>query len=146
MEIRSLTTPIGSFNSVYVDSLLTKLVFLDKEDSIHPLDKSLQSFIDKFFSIKALQKFPKFNLQGSSFQLKVWNALAQIPKGHTESYGSLALKIGVPGSARAVGTACKMNPIPLLIPCHRVIRQDGSIGEFALGKKNKEYLLAMESK
>ena len=70
----------------------------------------------------------------------------EIPRGHTESYGSLASKIGVPGAARAVGTACKMNPIPLSIPCHRAARQDGSIGEFALGKKNKKYLLKMESK
>ena len=73
-------------------------------------------------------------------------ALTKIPKGQTESYSSLASKIGVPGAARAVGTACKLNPIPLLIPCHRVIKQDGSIGEFALGKANKEYLLTMESK
>ena len=146
MEIRSLTTPIGSFNSVYVNSLLTRLVFLDKKDSIHPADKSLQRFIDKFFSINELQKFPKFNLQGTIFQLRVWKTLMEIPKGHTESYGSLATKIGVPGAARAVGTACKMNPIPLFVPCHRVIRQDGSIGEFVLGKNNKEYLLKMESK
>ena len=76
----------------------------------------------------------------------MWKALIKIPKGHTESYSSLASKIGIPGAARAVGTACKLNPIPLLIPCHRVIKQDGSIGEFALGKANKEYLLAMESK
>ena len=53
--------------------------------------------------------------------------------------------IGSPGAARAVGTACRLNPLPLLIPCHRVIKQDGSIGEFALGKINKEYLLRMES-
>ena len=146
MKIKSLTTPIGSFNSEYIDSLLTKLVFLNKKDSIYPADKSLQTFIDKFFSIDELQELPKFNLQGTSFQLKVWKGLMAIPEGHTETYGSLASKIGVPGAARAVGTACKMNPIPLFIPCHRVVRHDGSIGEFALGKKNKEFLLKMESK
>ncbi len=146
MKIKSLTTPIGCFDSIYVDSVLTRLVFLEKKDSIHPADKSLQSFIDEFFSINKLQKSPKFNLQGSPFQLKVWKALMKIPKGQTESYGSLAIKIGVPGAARAVGTACKMNPIPLFIPCHRVVKHDGSIGEFALGKKNKEFLLNMESK
>ena len=146
MKIRSLTTPIGSFDSIYVDSVLTRLVFLEKKSSIHPADKSLQSFIDEFFSINELKKSPKFNLQGSPFQLKVWKALMKIPKGQTESYGYLAIKIGVPGAARAVGTACKMNPIPLFIPCHRVVRHDGSIGEFALGKKNKEFLLKMESK
>ena len=146
MKIRSLTSPIGSFESIYIDSVLTRLVFLDNKDSIHPADISLQSFIDEFFSINELKKSPKFNLQGSPFQLKVWKALMKIPRGQTESYGSLAIKIGVPGAARAVGTACKKNPIPLFIPCHRVVKHDGSIGEFALGKKNKEFLLNMESK
>ena len=128
MKIRSLTSPIGSFESIYIDSVLTRLVFLDNKDSIHPADISLQSFINEFFSINKLQKSPKFNLQGSPFQLKVWKALMKIPKGQTESYGSLAIKIGVPGAARAVGSACKMNPIPLFIPCHRVVRHDDSIG------------------
>ena len=146
MEIKSLITPIGAFNSFYVNSLLAKLVYINKRSSSCPPDLTLQKMIDKFFSNSELKNFPKYYLQGTPFQLSVWKALTKIPKGHTESYSSLASKIGVPGAARAVGTACKLNPIPLLIPCHRVIKQDGSIGEFALGKANKEYLLAMESK
>ena len=86
------------------------------------------------------------DMQGTNFQLNVWSALCDIPRGQTESYISIATSIGAPKAARAVGTACKMNPIPLFIPCHRVVRHDGSIGEFALGKKNKELLLKMESK
>lgn len=146
MEIKSLTTPIGKFNSCYVNYMLAKLVFINKQDSSYPPDIILQKIIDKFFTNSNLNKFPKYYLQGTPFQLSVWNALTKIPKGHTESYSSLASKIGVPGAARAVGTACKLNPIPLLIPCHRVIKQDGSIGKFALGETNKEYLLTMESK
>ena len=146
MEIKSLPTPIGAFNSFYVNSLLAKLVYMNKRSSSYPPDLTLQKMIDKFFSNIELKNFPKYYLEGTPFQLSVWKALIKIPKGHTESYSSLASKIGIPGAARAVGTACKLNPIPLLIPCHRVIRQDGSIGEFALGKANKEYLLAMESK
>ena len=146
MEIKSLITPIGAFNSFYVHSLLAKLVYINKRSSSYPPDLTLQKMVDKFFSNSELKHFPKYYLQGTPFQLSVWKALTKIPKGHTESYSSLASKIGVPGAARAVGTACKLNPIPLLIPCHRVIKQDGSIGEFALGKANKEYLLTMESK
>ena len=146
MEIKSLTTPIGAFNSFYVNSLLAKLVYINKRRSSYPPDLTLQKMVDKFFSNSELKKFPKYYLEGTPFQLNVWTALTKIPKGHTESYSSLASKIGVPGAARAVGTACKLNPIPLLIPCHRVIKQDGSIGEFALGKENKKYLLTMESK
>ena len=146
MEIKSLITPIGAFNSFYVHSLLAKLVYINKRSSSCPPDLNLQKIVDKFFSNSELKHFPKYYLQGTPFQLSVWKALTKIPKGQTESYSSLASKIGVPGAARAVGTACKLNPIPLLIPCHRVIKQDGSIGEFALGKENKKYLLTMESK
>jgi len=146
MEIKSLTTPIGAFNSFYVNSLLAKLVYINKRRSSYPPDLTLQKMVDKFFSKSELKNFPKYYLEGTPFQLSVWKVLTEIPKGRTESYSSLASKIGAPGAARAVGTACKLNPIPLLIPCHRVIKQDGSIGEFALGKANKEYLLTMESK
>ena len=146
MEIKSLITPIGAFNSFYVNSLLAKLVYINKRSSSYPPDLTLQKMVDKFFSNSELKNFPKYYLQGTPFQLSVWKALTKIPKGHTVSYSLLASKIGVPGAARAVGTACKLNPIPLLIPCHRVIKQDGSIGEFALGKENKKYLLTMESK
>tara|TARA_B100000401_G_C52360197_1_gene509952 strand:+ start:146 stop:586 length:441 start_codon:yes stop_codon:yes gene_type:complete len=146
MEIKSLITPIGEFNSFYVNSLLAKLVYINKRSSSYPHDLTLQKTVDKFFSNSELKNFPKYYLEGTSFQLSVWKALTKIPKGHTESYSSLASKIGIPGAARAVGTACKLNPIPLLIPCHRVVKHDGSIGEFALGKANKEYLLTMESK
>lgn len=146
MIIQSLITPIGNFDAIYVDTLLTSLVFLNSHKSNHPPDKNLQKSIDIFFTKNGSYVPPKFKLQGTLFQLRVWNALMSIPRGCTESYGSLARKIGAPGAARAVGTACKMNPIPLFVPCHRVVRQNGSIGEFALGKDNKEYLLAMESK
>ena len=87
--------------------------------------------MSRFFSKGGLRKIPEHSLQGTPFQLKLWDALTQIPKGQTESYSSLASKIGFPGAARAVGTACRLNPIPLLIPCHRAIKQNGSIGEFA---------------
>ena len=146
MNIKSLTTPIGNFNSFYVNSMLAKLVYLNTKNSPHPQDIFLQKIINKIFSNGELKEFPQYHLQGTPFQEKVWKALITIPRGQTESYSSLASKIGVPGAARAVGSACKMNPIPLLIPCHRVVKQDGSIGEFALGKANKEYLLKMESK
>ena len=76
--------------------------------------------------------------------LKVWNYLSIIPRGTTVSYSSVARKIGTPGAARAVGTACRLNPIPLFIPCHRVVKSDNSIGEFGLGKDNKRFLLDLE--
>ena len=145
MEIKSLSTPIGNFNSFYMNSLLIKLNYIGQKPSTYLPDISLQKIINIFFSNTDLKKFPEYHLEGTRFQLKVWRALSSIPRGHTESYSSLASKIGIPRAARAVGTACKYNPLPLLIPCHRVIKQDGTIGEFALGKFNKEYLIKMES-
>ena len=145
MKIKSLTTPIGNFNSFYVNSLLVKLAYIDNLKSSYKSDLSLQKVMSKFFSKGGLKKFPECALRGTPFQLKLWDALIQIPRGKTESYSSLASKIGFPRAARAVGTACRLNPIPLLIPCHRAVRKDGSIGDFALGKVNKAYLITMES-
>ena len=145
MEAKSLITPIGNFNSFYVNSLLIKLSYIEQKHSSYLPDISLQKIINNFFSAEGLKNFPKYSLQGTPFQLKLWNTLLKIPRGHTVSYSSLASMIGSPEAARAVGTACRLNPLPLLIPCHRVIKQDGSIGDFALGKVNKEYPLKMES-
>lgn len=78
------------------------------------------------------------------FTQKVLNELMKIPYGETRTYGWLARKVGKPGAARAVGQALKRNPIPIVIPCHRVIRDDGTIGGFSMGVNIKERLLALE--
>ena len=147
MKIKSIKTPIGNFNSFYDGVQLAKLEFLNYEASSHSIDQELQKSINIFFDNTALlENFPSYALKGTAFQLRVWNALSQIPRGTTESYLSIAKKIGAPRASRAVGTACKHNPIPLFIPCHRVVKHDGSIGEFVLGAHNKKYLLEMERK
>ena len=146
MEVKSICTPIGNFNSFYINSLLIKLSFIGQKHSSYLPDIDLQKVINDFFDKDGLISFPKYFLNGTPFQVKVWKKLLTIPRGDTESYSSLASMIGSPGAARAIGSACRLNPLPLLIPCHRIIKQDGSIGEFALGRSNKEYLLKMESK
>jgi O-6-methylguanine DNA methyltransferase len=80
----------------------------------------------------------------SPFQMKVWTALQTIPYGRVRSYGWVARKIGKAGAARAVGTACGANPVPLLVPCHRVVAGDGSLGGFSGGLPNKRRLLKLE--
>jgi methylated-DNA-[protein]-cysteine S-methyltransferase len=84
--------------------------------------------------------------EGTEFQLLVWNSLRKIPYGQTISYGQLALKIGNPKAVRAVGLANGCNPIPIIIPCHRVIGSDGSLTGFGGGLPNKKKLLALESR
>ena len=80
------------------------------------------------------------------FQKKVWEAVKTIPYGETRSYKWVAENIGNPRAARAVGQALKRNPLPGIIPCHRVIRSDGSLGGFSRGLKKKRDLLRAEEK
>ncbi|MBS0625064.1 MAG: methylated-DNA--[protein]-cysteine S-methyltransferase [Verrucomicrobia bacterium] len=79
------------------------------------------------------------------FQQKVLRELQQIPAGETISYGELGALVGTPNGARAIGGVCHINPFPLLIPCHRVIRSDGQIGGFATDLEIKRRLLAFEN-
>jgi len=78
------------------------------------------------------------------FTRRVLNELRTIPYGETRSYSDIAIRAGCPKGCRAVGQAVKRNPIPIIIPCHRVIRQDGSLGGFGLGEKIKKRLLFLE--
>ncbi len=78
------------------------------------------------------------------FQKRVLLAEAGIPRGRVSSYGALALRLGSPRAARAVGTALARNPFPIVIPCHRAVRSDGSLGGFGGGLKMKQALLEME--
>ena len=82
----------------------------------------------------------------SPFSTQVLTALQKVPFGHTLSYKSLALASNNPKALRAIGGACHRNPFPLLIPCHRVIRSDGSLGGFALDLEIKKRLLHFEKK
>lgn len=88
-------------------------------------------------------QFP-LDLRGSAFQKDVWNAVAAIPFGRTASYGQIARLIGRPGASRAVGAANGQNPIPIVIPCHRVIGSDGSLTGYGGGLPLKRQLLALE--
>jgi O-6-methylguanine DNA methyltransferase len=81
---------------------------------------------------------------GTAFQQAVWQALCRIPYGETRSYAWVAGQIGRPRATRAVGSACGANPIPVIVPCHRVIASDGSLGGFSCGLKWKKRLLALE--
>ena len=82
---------------------------------------------------------------GSPFQLRVWNALRKIPYGQTASYGEIARKVGVPSAPRAVGAANGLNPIGIIVPCHRVIGSDGSLTGYGGGLQRKRLLLDLEA-
>lgn len=87
-----------------------------------------------------------FDVQATAFQLQVWQALQTIPVGTTASYSDIACAIGQPTSVRAVARACATNPVALVIPCHRVVRKDGSLGGYRWGVSRKQALLNIESR
>ena len=84
-------------------------------------------------------------VRGTTFQVRVWRALLQIPPGALTSYGCLACALGQPAAARAVGAAVGQNPLAYLIPCHRVIRQTGVIGDYHWGTNRKRAIIAWET-
>ncbi len=88
----------------------------------------------------------KINATGTDFQKRVWQELVKIPYGETISYGELAKRIGNPNASRAVGMANGKNPIPIIVPCHRVIGKDGSLTGFGGGVDIKKKLLELEKK
>ena len=84
------------------------------------------------------------NPQGTPFQRRVWQCLCQIPYGQVISYRELAAQVGSPRAFQAVGQANGRNPLPILIPCHRVIAADGTLGGYASGVEHKAFLLRLE--
>jgi AraC family transcriptional regulator of adaptative response/methylated-DNA-[protein]-cysteine methyltransferase len=85
------------------------------------------------------------DIRATAFQWRVWEELRKIPYGETRSYSEIASAIGQPKAQRAVAQACKQNPVPLIIPCHRVIREDGSYGGYRWGTERKQRLLEQEA-
>ena len=86
------------------------------------------------------------DLHGSDFQRRVWHALRAIPAGETVCYGNIAAQLGVPKDAREVASACAANTLAVLIPCHRVVKKDGSISGYRWGVQRKRALLAREAR
>jgi AraC family transcriptional regulator of adaptative response/methylated-DNA-[protein]-cysteine methyltransferase len=85
------------------------------------------------------------DVHATAFRRRVWEALRRIPAGETRSYGQIAAAVGAPGAARAVGTACALNPVAVVIPCHRVVGADGSLHGYAYGLARKRQLLDAEA-
>lgn len=107
--------------------------------------KSTALLVEPIFDLGYRGKPLNVHLRGTNFQLKVWEALLQIPAGAATSYEGIASAIGKPSAMRAVGTAIGHNPIAVLIPCHRVIRKVGEFGNYRYGALRKKALLAYES-
>lgn len=113
--------------------------------SLSPIALRLFKELDAYFNsdLKEFNQKIKF-VSGTDFEHKVWLTLKEIPYGETRSYKWISEKVGRPKAMRAVGQALKKNPMPIILPCHRVIASDGSIGGFSCGVEIKRWLLRHE--
>lgn len=111
---------------------------------VNRADDPVSTFVAAVFSGKSTPPPALAKLSGTEFQQQVWQAIAEIPFGQTKTYGELAQAIGRPRAVRAVGSACGRNPVPLFIPCHRVMGANAQIGGFSCGLPWKRLLLDAE--
>ena len=109
-------------------------------------NRGVSEEIRAYFEGKVIHFSSPLHPMGTPFDMKVWEILRTIPLGETRSYEEIAQTVGNPKGCRAIGGANRRNPIPLLIPCNRVIRKDGALGGFSSGTEIKEWLLRFEQK
>tara|TARA_B100001109_G_C18730708_1_gene411799 strand:- start:236 stop:694 length:459 start_codon:yes stop_codon:yes gene_type:complete len=143
-------SPIGNIGLLKKDENLISLSFTDTQFKGLNTKIDIQSFkkiitqLDEYF-FEGRKKFDiEFDLSTSKFREKVYKEMLRIPYGDSLSYSDLALKVGSPRAFRAVGTACSRNPLPIIIPCHRVKAKFG-LGGFTGGLHIKKFLLMLES-
>ena len=153
MRFDTFDTPIGPLTVAGDDAGLRHVLF--PENKYPPADRgdwrhdaaamapARAQLLDYFAGTRRRFELP-LAPQGTGFQRRVWAALAQIPFGETWSYGELARFLGEPRAVRAVGAANGRNPLPLLLPCHRVIGGDGGLTGFGGGLPLKQFLLRHE--
>lgn len=141
-------SPLGPLTLVLdADGSIERLTWGESVQNPQEADansKSLFKVLDAYFEGKPLENPLALNLNGTPFQLSVWHELSLIPYGQTRSYSEIARRIGRPKAVRAVANACHLNPISIIIPCHRVIGADGSLTGYAAGLDIKRRLLALE--
>jgi len=127
---------------------ITRITYTEetKENLISSLAETVKSEITEYLLGKRQQFDLPMKFSGTSFQKQVWNAIAQIPYGTTWTYKELSHKAGRPSAIRAVGTACGQNPLPLLIPCHRVVLSSGQVGNYTGPVGLKKKLLDIEKR
>lgn len=151
-------SPIGRIY-LYADSSV--LIYADFDERVplklasvaYRLERNDDVFVgiftqfDEYFSGKRMSFEIPFDIKcGSEFQKKVWHEIKKIPYGKTRSYKEISIAAGKPNAFRAVGNCCRQNPLVLIIPCHRVIMDDGRTGNYKGGIEKKIYLLELEAK
>ena len=159
---RTVDSPIGSLLLATTDAGLVRVAFADEDhervlqqlaDRVSPrvlrhparLDATARQLDEYFAGRRQAFTVPLDWRLASGFRSTVLHHLPDITYGHTASYAAVARLVGNPKAVRAVGTACATNPLPIVVPCHRVVRSDGGIGGYLGGVEAKTKLLALEA-
>jgi methylated-DNA-[protein]-cysteine S-methyltransferase len=160
IELSQQRTPVGEVRIATRGETLVGLAFLDgwprierhlsrrfPNDEVHAADGAheVARHLDAYMAgkVDALDGI-HLDTGGTDFQRCVWTAIRGVPAGEVLAYAELALAAGAPNAVRAAGTACGANPIWLVVPCHRIVRADGDLGDYGGGIERKEWLLAHE--
>lgn len=143
-----INTQIGLIYLVFQEQILIALTYE------YPLDVQWKRTVRSEQTINEIEEYLAGKIQtfsthirflrGTMFQRKVWKALSMVPYGETRTYKWLAEKVGKPASARAVGQALRINPVPIIIPCHRIVCSNKKLGGYSSGIARKEFLLRLE--
>jgi methylated-DNA-[protein]-cysteine S-methyltransferase len=152
---KTIASPVGTLTLVATDKGLAAILWENDdpkrvrlgplvEHTTHPLLRRAEAQLGEYFQGKRRTFSVEFDPAGTRFQKDVWNALAKIPYGETQTYGQIARQLGHPKAVRAVGAANGRNPISIMVPCHRVIGASGSLTGFAGGLEAKAHLLTLE--
>lgn len=153
LSMIDLASPVGGLTLFADDSALVAIAFNHQlrgsgadavEAPAHPVLTQARAELSEYFAGARKTFSIPLRARGTAFQQGVWDALAEIPWGETRSYGDIARRIGNPRGVRAVGLANGRNPLPIVVPCHRVIGSDGSLTGYGGGLPIKVKLLALE--
>jgi methylated-DNA-[protein]-cysteine S-methyltransferase len=145
-QITHWKSPVAWLEIEYDDGKLIGIRFIDKPDEPRTTGavEAVRQLEEYFAGTRREFDLPLHYARGTEFQRAVWDELCAIPYGETTTYSDIATDMDKPNSSRAVGNACGANPLPIVVPCHRVLRGDGSLGGFAYDLEIKRQLLALE--
>lgn len=156
LSYKEISSPVGLLKLVANDKSLIAVLWENDDplrveldemslDEKHPILILAEAQLNEYFQGKRTSFDLPFECTGTEFQIEVWSTLYKVPFGTLQSYEDIAQKIGRPKAVRAVGTAVGKNPLSIIVPCHRIVRKDNSLGGFAGSVPVKKALLEHEN-
>jgi methylated-DNA-[protein]-cysteine S-methyltransferase len=147
---RLIASPVGTLRLIADDDALVGVRFdagePEKSKEKHAVLDQAERELQEYFEGERTEFTVRLSARGTRFQREVWKALSRVPFGATRSYADIASAVDSPRAVRAVGSANRVNPHAIIVPCHRIIAKDGTLAGYGGGLPNKEWLLAHEAR